>query len=239
MFSLFNKNKESKEEVTLSTEVPDTADSEWGKNLSWSDEITPDKIYIKGYKDLDQEQISTASNIAMSSSRIYTTLPKDDTSLVILVKKLENFPKIEDILRKREYYRVNVYKLEQARKALIELMQDLHDSNASLTLAYTTIDSDLRHAVVEERSFEAKLKMESQSIEDLIDLFKTSEDYQKVILLASLYGFEKSDDELIHVSELVDNLEMAQPLITSEDQTSEKNVENDMFVTLKNRAVPA
>jgi hypothetical protein len=240
MFSLFSKNKDSKEEVTTSAENSDSQDGEWGKNLSWSDEITPEKIYIKGYKELDHDQISAASNMAMTSNRIYTTLPKDDTSLVILVKKLENFPKLEDILRKREYYRINVSKLEQARKALIELMQDLHDTNASLTLAYTTIDSDLRHAVVEERSFEAKLKMEAQSIEDLVELFAATDDYQKVLLLAEMYGFEKAlNDELVHVSAIVDELETSEPLITLANEISDEKEEKDILIQLNKQAVTA
>ena len=196
MFCLFSKNKEDKEELPESNKHSESTDNDWNQNLSWSDKDS-EKMYMSNYaKDNNPEQITASANLASASSRIYTTLPKDDTNLVILVKKMENFPKPEDIARRREYYNTNVKKLEQAKKALVELMQGMHDSNASLTLAYTTIDSDLRHAIVEERSFEAKLKMEAQSIEDLIDLFRNTPDYSKVLHLAKMYGFEvKSDKE--------------------------------------------
>ncbi|MEM1311867.1 MAG: hypothetical protein AAGF07_00175 [Patescibacteria group bacterium] len=194
MFSLFSKSKEDKDDLPEAITQPESTENDWNKNLSWSGEDSK-KVYVGNYaKDADHEQITASANLASNSSRIYTTLPKDDTNLVILVKKMENFPKPEDISRKREYYNTNVKKLEQAKKALVALMHGMHDSNASLTLAYTTIDSDLRHAIVEERSFEAKLKMEAQSIEDLIDLFKSSSDYSKVLHLAKMYGFEVKQD---------------------------------------------
>jgi hypothetical protein len=229
MFNLFGKNKKTEKADTQDENTIVEDDSQWDKNLSWSDDLIPEEIYVKGYKDtpLDTEKIMIAStSAAVGSNKAYKTLPKDDTNLIILVRKLENFLTDDEIAKKREFYKEQIQKMEQAKQALQTLTANSHESNPSLTMAYTTIDSDLRHLVVEQRSFEAKLRMETQSIEDFMEVFKETADYPKVVLLVSMYGFNNTDDGILeHRSQAKPKLETVESGESDKIKVSEKDLE--------------
>ena len=230
MFNLFGRNKnadevDTEEEISISKD-----DSEWDKNLSWSDDLIPEEIYVKGYKDnLDVDKINVSStNAAIGSNKIYSTLPKDDTNLIILVRKMESFPSEDEIAQKRQFYKETIQKLEQAKDALAVVTSNQHDANPALTMAYTTIDSDLRHVIVEQRSFEAKLRVETQVIEDFMEIFGDSGDYKKVELLASFYGFSKSEDDiLVHKSQSKPKVVKPETDLKVEEKQEEEKTEVD------------
>lgn len=190
-FGLLKKRKNTQ----IQNPINNIYDENWDQNLSWSDKDknAKNKDFSQSHND-----ISVAENESISSSMFKKTNDAD-TIMVVFVRKLENYPETSEIIKHREFLKNKIEELEKAKEVLSTISDTNTAFNPALTTAYTTIDSDLRHAVIEQQTFESKLKAEIQSIESLLNTCKKSLNQEKILILASLYGFEvSSQGKLYH-----------------------------------------
>ena len=230
MLGIFN----SKQKKQVEEENNESRDLLLTQN--WNEEVYPveiDDAIEESIMETDIEEKIEEENSqtftyqeSPQQGKIYSTTVRVDSNIMVLLRKLERFPNKKEIQKKRTFFQTEVNRLENAKKALATLLTDPKQLNPSLVLAHTNIDSDLRNAIVEQNAFESKLDAEIKAIDELINMFESSEDYEKVVVLLELYGFKKENGKMLaHSSQIkpVKNTNGSQTTKESKSQSSKNS----------------
>ncbi len=228
MFGLFKKGKKHD-----STNLESTANTSkennvpvWDENLSWTQDDRKKDVYVNGF-DPEGDDIGKIDSSNYSGPLMGDRESLNRTPITVLVEKLENYPKLEEIQKRKQDFEANIARLEQAKNALEVITKNQQDISPSLMYALTIVDSDLRQSVVDQQTYESKLKAELEAVESLLSQFENTPEYEKVLILLGFYGFEKNYKEpLSHIflakPKLKENTAVTYSAISTKIQTQEK-----------------
>ena len=207
--------EEQELEVQSEEEIFSDKEPEWESNLNWTEDLSWSKVML-----------SDAENMRQTGS---TTRLKD-TAMVVLVRRLENFPSVETIQKVRKSFESEINRLKSVKEAMKHSFREVNsEQNPTLLQAEAEVESELSKISVEKDSFENKIMGEVKIIEKLVEnIVKHEKPRELVVALLKLYNFdENTGGDIYHMSTPI--LELTE----QKDEEEPKDEEDKVIVEVK------
>lgn len=169
----------------------------------------------------DWDQDPSWSKILMSDSESLrqqgTVYRQKDTNMVVLVRRLEYFPKLSVIKSTRKLFDEEISRLNKVKDVVEFESNNMPDQNPILAQAALEVESELNRIVIERESFEKKLNSEVDIIDGLVQTILSYENKKPEMVgaLLKLYDFDLDNGNKVnHQSNSTTNVQTIKKTVT-------------------------